>query len=168
MNTGLIKNTKTLRYPDFSIGAKKNSRVVTRNYANLTITMDANKLSLLTWLIFHCGMDNRIKYNTQLLKRYIATIKAVETHFDRISFLAMALQTVRQNLKSLIEDGYIIAWCDELVLNPLLSYQSDYVTVKGYQALTQLPMDQIAGEYVRMVNEKVYGKAYKHKTEAKV
>lgn len=167
MNTGLIKKTKTLRYPDFSIGTIKTARVVTRNYTNLVMYMSEDKLALLSWLIFQCGMDNRIKYKTQLLKRFIGSIKAVEDHYKVKTDLNITLSWWRWKFRELIEDGYILSYGEELVLNPLLTYHADYITKKGYQLLMETPMNQIAEKYVQMVNEKVYGKAYRDKIAKK-
>jgi hypothetical protein len=101
MNTGRIKKTKTLSLPDFP-ATNKTTRVVTKHFTNLAMYLERDQLSLLNWLVYNCGMDNRIKYSTVLLQRYAKSVDEVQHHYGSKVRLKASVQGIRGVLEGLI------------------------------------------------------------------
>lgn len=133
-NTKLIATTKTKSLPDFQ-PTKRTTRVVTKHFTNLAFYLPQDQYCLLSWLVYNCEMDNTIKYSTFILRRYSEAIKAVCEHYKADIGVKTSLQTVRLVFKSLIEQGYIISFNNKLLLNPMLSYQADYISSKKYHEI---------------------------------
>lgn len=153
MNTGRIKKTKTLSLPDFP-ATNKTTRVVTKHFTNLAMYLERDQLSLLNWLVYNCGMDNKIKYSTVLLQRYAKSVEMVQYHYGSKVSLRASVPLVRKEFQHLIEVGYVISYGDEFFLNPMLSYQADYVTAKEYKIICAITDERMIGAFCAVVNKK--------------
>jgi hypothetical protein len=99
-------------------------------------------------------MDNRIKYSTVLLQRYAKSVDEVQHHYGTKLRLKANVQGIRGVLEGLIERGYVISYGDGLFLNPMLSYQADYVTAKEYKMISGIIDESIIGAFCAVVNKK--------------
>lgn len=171
MNTSRIKRTKTTHLPYFPVLPK--TRIITKHFTNLCLTLPADQYCLLTWLIFNCGQDNLIKYRTFLLRRYLATLileDVLKTKRKLVHRQNRSLQAIRGTLQALILQGYILSsgtstgsvTAGKLLLNPLLTYSSHYITKKQYKEVCEMyqrtggdentPADEIIKHWLSIVN----------------
>jgi hypothetical protein len=140
MNTKLIEGCKVSELPYLpKLTGLKTNRVVTKHYTNCALYMSADKFSLLTWLIYQSRNDNSVRYNTHLLNKYSAAIKAAANEYGSEVKLKTSIQFIRYDFKWLIEHGYLFPnyESDIFTINPMLTYRTEYIRAAEYDMLVE-------------------------------
>lgn len=129
-------NTKTIErsYPkhkwDFpGIDKKKQSRVFTKHYSNLSLILHPNHYTLLTWLIYQSLPDNTITYSTQLLRQYAAAVKLASAKYKSNNpCIFSSPPNTRKYFKYLIEQSLLFPTSESGVymINPSLTHHRTY------------------------------------------
>ena len=111
-NTKSIEGSKTIRLPHLpKLSSHKMTKVVTKHFTNLSF-----------YLPYEADANNVIKYSTELLKRFSATISEMENEYGK-SYIPESIQLLRSDFKWLVEEGYLYNIGDKkFVISPLLSY----------------------------------------------
>ena len=123
MNTKSIEGSKTIRLPHLpKLTSHKMTKVVTKHFTNLSFYLPRPKLTMINWLVYEADANNVIKYSTELLKRFSATISEMENEYGK-SYIPESIQLLRSDFKWLVEEGYLYNIGDKkFVISPLLSY----------------------------------------------
>lgn len=172
MPVKIIENLTTESLPYFPmLGVGKTNRTITKHFTNLHLYLDRDKLALLTWLLYECAADNSIEYSHQLVLRYSAAISAAEKQYNTKANLNVSVKKIRDAFRGLILGGYILPTFDKSIflLNPMLSYRTEYVSKKEYKKCCDVYQDvmvegEFAGinwftsEYRKLVNSKIKSK----------
>lgn len=144
---------------------QKITRVVTRHFINCTMILSRDQLSLLSWLVYNCSMDNEITFNTLLLRRYCESVKAVRSYYKGKHRLNVSLPAARRTFIWLLENGYIIKVKQGIFLNPMITYRADYITTAQFKVVADQYQQDPAGAvqaFSNLVNERFkHGKAHK-------
>ena len=129
MNTKSIQLTRPKELPHLpTISSHKQSKIVSKHFTNLSILLPKKEFALICWLVYQSDNDNSFKYSTHLLRKFSATIKALNGD------IPTAIQTIRADFKRLIEKGYILPYNNYHYLNPMLFKLSSKLADK-YQQL---------------------------------
>lgn len=146
------------------LNGKDRTRVITKHFVNLSLWCSADELRMITWLIYQSKVDNTIVYNTLLLERYSAAIKAANSQYIA-SKMRLNVKYLRIVFKGLIEKGLLLPNRAKktYTINPMLSYRAEYMKPSDYKYITSLYSTLIGGangmiirfteEYSRIVNE---------------
>ena len=162
MNTKLIQQTKPIRLPKFpELNGKDRTKVITKHFANLSLWCSADELRMITWLIYQSKVDNTVMYNTLLLTRYSAAIKAANKEYKGIK-VNHNIKHLRIVFKRLIEQGLLLPCGGKTyMINPMLAYRTEYMKpldygymCRMYATIDKSGVDVLAftKEYIKIVN----------------
>lgn len=143
MNSKLIQNTTTKSLPNYpSLKVGKTRRVFTKHFTNLPLWLSADEVSLLSWLCYQSMADNTFKYNTDLLRKYKDSVDYAKQEYSggNPNMVLGNILNSRHVLKRLIEKGFIFQTGikNKLMINPMLTYAAEVVSVKKYDDVTDL------------------------------
>lgn len=132
----VIENIQVQILPYFpTLSGHKTSRVVTKHFTNTLLYLPAELTSMLAWLIYQSNVDNSFTYDSRLINRYSAAIRAAEEMYKSSGKLRVDIKAIRANFKQLIEQGFVLP-TNELavfIINPMLSYRTEYCRSKEYK-----------------------------------
>nr|WP_298656621.1 hypothetical protein [uncultured Flavobacterium sp.] len=124
--------------PNFPpLKVSKHRRVMTKHFCNLALWLPSNELALLNFLVYQTDADNTFKYSAHLMKQFEkARIAAFEEYQAGIGF-RMTEGLHRRSFINLEQQGLIIRCKKKYIwmLNPLLSYQTDVISVKNFNQI---------------------------------
>ena len=135
-------NTLSLPYlPELS--GSKTTRVITKHFTNLSLYMDQNRYSLLTWLIYQSKSDNSVIYSTHLLNKFRESVLLAREVYGETHLVKCNIKAIRASFKSLVSLGYILPTYDGkmFVISPLLSYRAEYVSAANYKKYCKMYQD---------------------------
>lgn len=146
MNTKVITNTIIKSLPNFpTLEVNKRNRIVTKHFTNLYMYLPQHKLALLSWLIYQTKTDNSFIYSTNFLRLYRNTVLAVKEEYGILK-INVSLTFLRQILKNLVEEGYILPMQNKkFVINYMLTFHPKFITNKEW--------DKVCKSYLKMSKE---------------
>ena len=109
-------------------------RIMTKHYANLAMTLEENKLALLSFLVYQSRIDNSIVFTSALMLRYQTAVKSSQKLYNSPKRLKLSLPNTRRCFKQLVSDGLILTYNHKTYLiNPNLTFSKQYVKTTFYK-----------------------------------
>jgi len=136
----VIENIQVQSLPYFpQLSGAKNSRAITKHFTNTLLYLPAELTSMLTWLIYQSNVDNSFEYDSRLINKYSASIRAAEEMYKSSGKLRVDIKAIRANFKQLIEQGFVLPTSKPaiFIINPMLSYRAEYCRSKEYKLISQ-------------------------------
>lgn len=136
MNTNIVSKTETKSLPYLPvITVSKHRRVTTKHFTNLALWLSSGELAMINFLVYQVKADNTFQYSTHLLDQFSAAKNFMleQVYKKEISYKT-PISIARDHFMFLVHNGLILKTKtrSKYMLNPMLSYPVDVVSVKEY------------------------------------
>lgn len=162
-NTSRIIKTKTEALPYFPyIQVGKTKRVMTKHFTNLSLWLSIEEIRMIGWLVYQCSADNKFEYSTRLLERFKWSVMSANFEY-KSAVKKPDIITARWIIESLIKKGLVLhTGTKYLMINPMLSYNSDVVNTKQYRMFMEFYQksspDEVVEYFSKLVAEYLQSK----------
>lgn len=155
MNTSIISKTKTKNLPYFPVlKVGKYRRVFSKHFTNTSLWLSPSESCLLNWYCYQAKADNTFKYSTHGLEQIRLSYIRANAEYNGIKETnPYRLPQLRQALLNLIEIGLILPTNQRhiFMINPILTYNVDIITVKQYNELQEYYQTLSADNTIKLV-----------------
>ena len=129
----------------------KHRRVMTKHFTNLALWLNPYEVAMINWLCYQAKADNTLKVSPHLLEQFSMSVHYCEGYYGNESNKPIIISRCRRTIVQLINKGILMlsGRRSVLMINPMLTYVTDVISVKGYNEFQVMYQKASADEVVK-------------------